>query len=317
MDRKELDVFFRKVVPIELERLNNGNKNEGTPTILESDYFLSPYEIIGVHRHERYAEVPSHSHDYIEMNYVWSGKCLQVINGEEILTESGDICILDTQAVHSIGMTGENDIVLNILMRREFFVSAFFTRMTNQGILSEFLLDAVTTTHEDKHYLRFSSHKNPRIREIMENIFLEYYNQDLGTREIIESYMVILFTELLRTYRDHEKDHKKRHKTGTQVFDILAYIEKNYERCSLKSTADHFGFNSQYMTMLLKEKTGKSFLEHVQEQRLIKAKTLLDMTAESVTEIARECGYSNMNFFYKIFRKSYGCTPSQYRKNNT
>ena len=131
----------------------------------------------------------------------------------------------DTHAVHSIESAGEDDILVNILMRREFFDTAFLSRMTVQGIVSEFLVDAVTESRKKEHYLYFPSHKNPQVHELMKNIMVEYFSQDIGTAEVLESYINILFTELLRTLRDEstQKDDLSRE---VQIVELLSYIEK-------------------------------------------------------------------------------------------
>ena len=64
------------------------------------------------------------------------------------------MCIFDTQAVHSIEPGGENDILVNILMSREFFDSAFLSRMPRQGIVSEFLAESVTKSRKKQQALK-------------------------------------------------------------------------------------------------------------------------------------------------------------------
>ena len=96
--------------------------------------------------------------------------------------------------------------------------------------------------------------------------------------------------------------------------ELLSYIEKNYETCTLPEMGKAFGMHGNYLTALLKEKTGRSFVEHVQEQRLKKARMLLETTELPLSELIPLCGYNNMNFFYRKFREAEGCTPAQYRK---
>lgn len=330
MNREELYRFLKSYTEQEKQILKDGVSQFDNPQIhreyskygvgnsgaylFEGDFFMSPYENIGVNRQDRFVDIRPHSHSYIELNYVWSGKCIQTIEGKEITSYEGDVCIFDTSIVHEIKKAGEEDVILNILMRKEFFVSAFLSRMTKQGILSEFLMDAVTKSQQKKHYLFFPSHNNPKVRLIMEEILMEYYNKDLGVREVLDSYMVILFTELLRTYRDATKVKETEVAHNVQLLSVISYIEENYEHCTLGEMAKHFGFNGAYLTALLKEKTGRSFVEHVQEQRLNKAKILLENSEISITDMVSLCGYNNVNFFYKKFKASEGCTPGEYRE---
>lgn len=326
MNREEIDRYLRQITPREKKIL------EGTPQeelkrqdisrfakagqgayLFEGSLFMAPGEKIVVSRQDRYAEVLPHKHDYIELCYLWSGSCSQTIEGKKIVTSEGDVCIFDTQAVHAIEAGGENDILVNILMSQEFFDSAFLSRMPRQGIVSEFLADSVTRSRKKQHYLYFKAHRNSRVREIMEQIIWEYHEHDIGMEEVMESYVIILFTELIRVWRDESRKQASVSRE-VQILELLAYIEKNYETCTLPEMGKAFGMHGNYLTALLKEKTGRSFVEHVQEQRLKKARMLLETTELPLSELIPLCGYNNMNFFYRKFREAEGCTPAQYRK---
>lgn len=326
MNHEELDCHLRQYTVYEQEKIKNMSsgwqdeqafcgykKTEAAPYLMESSQFMNPEDKIVVIRQERFMTIYPHKHDYIELCYVWSGICYQTVEGKEVVTRQGDICIFDRQAVHSVEAAGENDILINILMRPEFFDTAFLSRMTRQGIVAEFLADAVTRNRKKKHYLYFSAHKNNRVHDIMEHILLEFYTGDLGMKEILESYVNILFTELLRVLRDDSRE-KDSVSQEVQILELLAYIEENYEHCTLPEMGRAFGLHGNYLTALLKEKTGRSFVEHVQEQRLRKARTLLENTDIPVAELISLCGYNNMNFFYKKFKESTGMTPANYRR---
>lgn len=276
MNREELDRYLRQSTPrekevlqgIPLEELHRqdtcrfAKAGQGT-YLFEESLFMAPGEKIVVSRQDRYVEVLPHQHDYIELCYLWSGSCRQTIEGKKIVTGEGDVCIFDTQAVHSIEPGGENDILVNILMSREFFDSAFLSRMPRQGIVSEFLAESVTKSRKKQHYLYFKAHRNSRVREIMEEIISEYYTRDIGMEEVMESYVIILFTELLRVWRDETRKQASVSRE-VQILELLAYIEKNYETCTLPQMGKAFGMHGNYLTALLKEKTGRSFVEHVQ-----------------------------------------------------
>jgi len=49
----------------------------------------------------------------------------QTINGKEVILKEGDLCLLDTNVIHSIDQAGENDIVINIIVRTSYFDSNF------------------------------------------------------------------------------------------------------------------------------------------------------------------------------------------------
>ncbi len=317
MTREELEKKLTAYTETEKRYIREGpdgtvDTESSKPEELKEGNFLRPGENIGIVRQDRFRPVSTHKHNYIELNYVWSGWCVQTVKGRQIVTRKGDICLMDPQAEHSVGVCGEHDIIVNLLMSKKYFDSGFFSRMSGNGIMSRFLLNAVTKQRNREHFLMFPTSESSRVPGIMEEILLEYYGDDLGRQEVLDSYMIILFTEMLRSFRDVSQTEGSRE--GISVGEILSYMEKHYRDCTLQETADAFGFHPVYLTTALKEKTGKSFVEHLQSQRINQARRLLLRTDLTVADIAGEVGYSNVEFFYRKFRQAEGCTPKEYRK---
>ena len=101
--------------------------------------------------------------------------------------------------------------------------------------------------------------------------------------------MIILFTELLRTLRNVSGENDSM-AVEVQVLELLAYIEENYEQCTLSDMGKAFGMHGNYLTAFLKEKTGRSFVEHVQEQKLKKARALLENTDIPIASLYLSAG---------------------------
>ncbi|WP_149094079.1 AraC family transcriptional regulator [Paenibacillus terrae] len=127
MNHQQLDEFLRSLDAVEEIQIRTGkNVNDLEPLgfhITESEigheilrmqgkYFFDSGSIY-MSKHHRFADMPLHNHDFIEMNYMYSGECRQVIDGREIRLEQGQICILDMNVPHSIYALGENDILVN------------------------------------------------------------------------------------------------------------------------------------------------------------------------------------------------------------
>lgn len=280
--------------------------------LIKGQYFMQPGEKIAVFIPKKGDCASLHKHDYIEMNYVWKGTFRQVIEGKEVISLEGDVCIFDTLVMHSIEDVTGQGILVNILMQKEYLDTAFLSRISRQGSVVEFLVEAVLKNRKKEHYLFFNSHLNEKVTLIMENILMEYFEKNIGYEEVWNSYMVILFTELLRTVGNEPGNQSDR--DDVQILKILSYIEKEYATCSLREAAAECGLNPNYLTTLLKKRTGFSFLEHVQRKKVTKAKYYLENTDISIAEIAELCGYQNLNFFYKLFEKEFQCTPAGYRK---
>ena len=95
---------------------------------------------------------------------------------------------------------------------------------------------------------------------------------------------------------------------------MLEYIRKNYGKCiRLKDLAVVTHLSTTRLSVVFKEKTGKSFTRYLIDFRIDKAKELLQTTDCQIKEIALQCGYDDYSQFTKIFKKNTGFTPQEYR----
>jgi len=270
---------------------------------------------IEITRDSRFTCIPPHIHSNVNMNYIYSGKCVYWIDNKEVLLTEGDICIFDKDVVRSKEYIGENDIVISISLSNEFFTNNFLGRLTKQSIVSNFIISALSVNEEHDHYLIFKTRNNLKIRESFIHLLSEYVESDIYSKELINSYLAIIFVELLRVFQCHSEEQLVHlsHKEPNHVFDIIYYIEINYLTCTLTSLAENFNYHPKYLSHLIKTKTGKTFKEIQLQQRLKIASSYLFNSSLSVQEIAEKVGIYNKNFFYRKFKECYHQTPNEYR----
>lgn len=98
--------------------------------------------------------------------------------------------------------------------------------------------------------------------------------------------------------------------------EVLYYIQVNYrENLKLESIAPLFGYNSSYLGKMFHKKLGINFNTCLDQVRIEAAKELLAKDDLKVYEIAKQVGYSNVDYFHKKFKKHVGTSPAEYRKN--
>lgn len=98
---------------------------------------------------------------------------------------------------------------------------------------------------------------------------------------------------------------------------IIRYIEENYAKpLSLESVADEFLISSGYLCRLFKQKIGINFVNYLNMVRIAKAKHLLLTTNLRIYEVGNLCGFADLNYFTKVFKKATGMTPSYFRNNS-
>lgn len=109
------------------------------------------------------------------------------------------------------------------------------------------------------------------------------------------------------TKRSHNEDLQKK---------LLAWLEENFHqtKLNLAMAAAQFHISQKYVSQFLRDQTGKSFTEYVENLRLTKALSLLKNSQRSLVDISAACGFSTQNTFYKAFKRRYHVSPSSIRK---
>ncbi len=99
-----------------------------------------------------------------------------------------------------------------------------------------------------------------------------------------------------------------------RIEKIYNYIRDNFtKKMMLNEAAAILNMSVVSFSRLIKQRTGKSFIEFVNEIRLGNATRLLIETGKSVSEVCYESGFNNISNFNRTFRKKQGCTPSEFR----
>lgn len=334
MNDKQLDWALRQLEPMEeyykqkggnpsyqrrvrLRRQGSFYKMGYEPKYKNDLFSFQAHPHIFISRHIRYVPVYNHKHDWVELCYMYSGSCEQVINDSVHLTlKEGQMLIIDTDAYHSIGNTGEKDILINMLLKKEFFTEVFFSHFSEQSILLRFLLNAISEKANHDNYILFQSENSTRIGMFMRELMIEFLSPRTSSVDVVDNLINLIFLELAEVYQS-EAIRSELMVPENKVFAILKYIQANYRTCTLTSTAEFFGMNPNYLSTLLKKSTNYSFKELIQGHRFAYVTTMLQNTQIPVDEVIFRAGYENTTYFYKKFREKYGCSPRQYRLENS
>jgi len=101
-----------------------------------------------------------------------------------------------------------------------------------------------------------------------------------------------------------------------RILEIMSYIQKHYMDVTLEELAQTFHLTAPYLSKYIKLKTGETFQEAVKRVRMKKARILLKDSSLKVETIAEQVGYENAEHFIRLFKKKYGVTPLQFRRQN-
>ncbi len=325
MTPQELDIALRRHTehedmylqgwtnPIILDDLEEIELNGKCFRVLRLPQKIGP---ISCGKHSRFNLYPVHIHPWVEFNYMYSGSCIQHVNGKPVRLCQGQTLLLDQNTVHELPVLGEDDILLNIYIQRSYLDAGFFNRISQKNIVSQFFVNAITEGVAHDSFLFFPSERSRRLPLFIQELFCECLDPTAFSQDTLSSLFTLIITELIQCYGEAEQPAGISSGRDASVLPVLRYIEQNYRTASLQQTAAHFNLNPNYLSGLLKTRTGSSFNALVCRQRMAVAKNLLLYSQKSVTEIAGDVGYENTTFFYKKFREYVGGTPAEYREKN-
>lgn len=106
-----------------------------------------------------------------------------------------------------------------------------------------------------------------------------------------------------------------REESNSIITKAKGYIDQYYYKgISLDDVSREVDISPYYFSKLFKEETGENFIYYLTRVRIEKAKKLLNNNSLSVKEIGIEVGYSDPNYFSRIFKKNVGQTPTEYKE---
>lgn len=101
------------------------------------------------------------------------------------------------------------------------------------------------------------------------------------------------------------------------IEQICIYIQQNYyKNLTQEYIASLFYLNRSYLSQLFRQKTGKKFIDFLNDVRIEKAKELLTTTDKKMYQISKSSGYDNTKYFFRIFKKKTGMSPQAWRDLN-
>lgn len=168
-------------------------------------------------------------------------------------------------------------------------------------------------------YCRISTIALRRLHHLMDSIIDEFDRQN--------SYLWICrgrsyFFELLcyvSTFFNSKSEMDVVLDNSSEIIDeILLYIHTNYsEKITLSSIVNHFNLNRTTINDIFRKATGESIISYLIKLRINASAMMLRDTGIPINEIGYRVGFDDISHFSRTFKKMIGCSPSQYRKENS
>ena len=247
---------------------------------------------------------PLHRHSFVELEYIRGGRGVNVVNGVEYPLSEGELSLLMPWHVHELKTDKEHPLQIWKCSFRTDFLA---TGKDSLGKLSRVLLNLkdyrIVTRLDEASRGRFEQIFQLTLEESKKNA--KYKDASMAA---FISELVILF---LRCSQPLEQE-------GFTVWDVVRHVQTVYRDPELKGkdVAAKFGYSAAQLNRLLKEHTGLTFFEILQETRVRSAAYLLLYTDMDIIDVALAVGYKSRGGLYTAFSRMKGMSPALFREKN-
>lgn len=298
----------------ELDRIlkNDSDPEKGSDiTLVERLFILKNYNV-EIQRAQRYIQMFPHRHDFFEIECTLKDSARHYIGGEWVEMHTGDICIVPPGAHHNTYVY-PGGIMLNIKIRKSTFENVFTNILQDKTALSEYFVKTLYTAGYCNS-LTFHCGEDPFIRDLLLCMYEEQFSGKDYSNKVIDGLIMTFFAYLIQNYDDTLEFSTAISNSSERMIEIENYIRQNYKNVTLKSTAGHFYLSPQYLSMIIKQQTGKSFTEILRSIKMQHAHEMLLNTKMKIDDICEAVGYRDTTQFIRTFKKQFGSTPKQYQK---
>ena len=262
----------------------------------------------------RRVTVPWHWHHEFEFIYIVEGSLNASIGDDTFLLSEGNGYFINSEVLHSAVPASPVCIQECVIFHSDLIGQAesiFFT---------DYVLPIMTDL--SLPYIIFRK-DIPEQQVLLEKIH-DAWNSGFND---LEDYPLLVresLTRLLSYIVKHSEEFSKKpgsghaHKEELRVKLMLSYIEQHYmEELKLSDIALSANISVSEALRTFKKMFSTTPIQYVLEVRLQKACEKLLHSSQSISEIAASCGFYDMSYFTRTFRKKTGMTPSAYRKKNS
>lgn len=155
--------------------------------------------------------------------------------------------------------------------------------------------------------------KRPDIK-ILDSIQTVSELSKMNTMDELRSYCRIHIYYLIESMIEH----KLKGNDSVIVSKVKEYIDKFFTRdINLEKIAEEVGLGSSYISRIFKEELGMNYIDYIIQKRINHAKEMMLSGEKNIKKISEAVGYSDVNYFCRVFKKHTGLTTGQFKLHNS
>lgn len=290
--------------------------NEQATLTYKSDFFLHNQSIY-IHKVNRFASYPASNRDFFELDFMYKGSCVQLIDGKRVTLEKNDCLLLNANATRTIEELSESDILITIYFLGKEIRTNFFKAIQGPGEFLHRFFKMAPLGKQHLNFIEFKQIKDQSVKELLSILFEDYFFQKEFSTLIFTDYLNIVMVHLLRISEMQSLSYSVEENSDELLKAILKEIELNADSVTLERLAKKLNYNKNYLSNFIKKKTGQNLTKLLNDQKVKHANFLLINTSLTIQKIIETVGYSNRSYFYKKYEEIYHELPTETRNSRS
>ncbi len=249
--------------------------------------------------------VPIHWHEYIEILYLLEESMTAVVQSETFKLTYGDMLIVNSGELHSTQLVTESS-------------DSQYTLLQIPSTLLDQLLPGFDSIRFDSYITAESIAATPRLKEALSAMETIYHDQQEGWQLDFNAALYTFLSSLYK-YHSHHLIDTKISESNTRdmgrMIEIVEWVRNNSTaNITLEDAASQVNITKEYFCRLFKKYTGQTFLDYLTTVRTMNLYEDLRNSDASLERLLEKHGITNYKTFMRTFKKLYGITPRQIRK---
>lgn len=244
-----------------------------------------------------------HIHDGYELLCLVKGDVSYIVEGHIYKLTAGSLMLMRSSETHKLVVEKSTEYERYVLN----FSPSIIAKM---GLSRELLSPFKERKIGEKNFYLPTEFRHVSPSFCFERAFLDA--NDLPKSDV----MLTLFSSLLCEIKC-AFDRKEEHGVGGRSLseEIISYVNENLKNdISIKKIANVLHISQTEVSRAFKKSLGTSIYDYILTKRLIMFNKKI-ATAKSTQELSRECGFHDYSSFYRLYKKRFGISPSEYIKN--
>lgn len=255
-----------------------------------------------------FKSVNIHWHDDVEIIVIKKGEGIISVDLVPYNVNAGDIIFIFSGQLHSIEQKDNLSMEYENILFKPVLLKSSGPDLCNDNFLKPLFSG------------RIKIHpviKQDKIRMLIDEIDKLCDNKPYGYQLIVKSNLLNIIFELVHNFSDTQVTNANA-KALEKMKSIITYVAEHYEQnITIEDIADHCYYSKSHFMKFFKENMGIGFIQYLNDYRLELAAAKLLESGDNILDIASDVGFDNLSYFNRVFKKKYGVTPGQYRKNMT